>query len=65
MSKFTAYVIVGTLIVGALLAAVLLRWQVVAVASNNLPVAYLLDRWNGEVFIVGGGNAILQPRVRQ
>lgn len=65
MTRATATVLIVAVVVAALLVAALLRWQVVAVASSNLPVAYLLDRWKGEVYIVGGGSTLLQPRERQ
>ena len=49
------YAALVVVVVLALATSWLMRWHVVAVATNNLPVAYELDRWTGDVYLVGGG----------
>lgn len=46
------------------IAAWLFRWQVIAIATDAVPIAYELDRWTGDVYIVGAGSARLQPKER-
>jgi hypothetical protein len=46
----------------ALLGTWLFRWEVIAVATNNVPMAYELDRWTGDVYMVGGGATTLQRK---
>lgn len=43
----------------------LLRWEVIPVQTQEIPVAYQLDRWSGNVYFLGapvGGRIRLQDR---
>ena len=57
--------ILAAVIVVAVEAAWLARWEVIPVQTQQLPVAYQLDRWTGNIYFLGapgGGRVKLQDK---
>ena len=51
------------LIIALVEVAWLTRWEVIPVQTQDIPVAYQLDRWTGDIYFLGapvGGRVKLQ-----
>jgi hypothetical protein len=53
MQFYTKLVIAVVVLVGIEIAW-LFRWELVAAPTEDLPMAYQLDRWTGAVYLLGG-----------
>jgi len=51
--QFYTKLVVGVLVLLGIEIAWLCRWEVVAAPTEDLPIAYQLDRWTGTVYLLG------------
>ena len=51
--QFYTKLVVGVLVLLGIEIAWLSRWEVVAAPTEDLPIAYQLDRWTGTVYFLG------------
>ena len=63
--QFYTKLVVGVVVLVGIEIAWLVRWEIVPAPTEDLPMAYQLDRWTGIVYLLGapvGGRVRVQDK---